>query len=608
MSSMLRVVLVLVMVSLVSSHAFGDELASSAIEQARAHYASGDWERSSETYAAAYEAAEEESHLKAEAALEWASLLWEQGEYGPAQVRVKDALERAKKLKMDSAIGRLLLTLGHIEASQGRLREAENTLSICVKMAGEQRDVTFQALCRLNVRMVRTLQGKSAGSEAQFEADVAALKAGGAPLSLGASLSKTAELYQQNGDHGRAMQFLVQAGEQFKLAGSVPAQARNRMRIAALLQEQGRHDEARGHLTGLIDQFAAMKNRPLLVNVLGLAARDAEVRGDTKSAVGHLERALKVAGQTKSPQLIAKGHLSLCELEGGYPAQEAIGHCGRSAKLFEQANIPALMARARAAEARLQQAANNFAAAQTLYLEVIEIMEKRVEKSSRDATSLATQYANLCQVELNLQSTGAHKRCLDALKAVEKAPQADAGRQDSMITLTHYAIGVSAANNKNVKAAMDHLQKAAELAEGLAPPNLALATDALLRLGAMQAGIKRERPSAAESFQKGIALASAPALLANRLQLRTQLAQMRLADEQWDVAAAELKLVIEDGAKAGDAASQAWAYSGLGRALLKLGKRDEAVAALKAGLPLAKKSGDAEMIELFEDNLKRMAP
>ncbi|MFU8805510.1 MAG: tetratricopeptide repeat protein, partial [Bradymonadaceae bacterium] len=253
--------------------AFADD-AQSLLEEARGQYKSGHWDQAVSSFEKAYKAADEGSVGKAEAALEWGSLLWEQGDYGQAEARVKDALERARALKLDHAIGQLLLTLGHIEASQGRLREAESTLTICVRMAGEEQDRTYQALCRLNRRHVRTLRGQPPGSEAEFRADIAALEQAGTPLSVGTSLAKTAELFQTTGDLGRAMELLERADKHFAGAGSVPAIARNKLRIAQLMQEQGRWSDARGQLDGLVGQFEVMGSRPLLVNALGSTARD----------------------------------------------------------------------------------------------------------------------------------------------------------------------------------------------------------------------------------------------------------------------------------------------------------------------------------------------
>ncbi len=576
------------------------------IEHARELYAAGDWETAREAYKAAFEDAPENSVYKAEASLELANLLWEQGENNAAEIRVKDALQRAEALKLDAAIGQLLLTKGHIEASQGRLKNSENTLNLCIKQASAQSDETFRAICSLNLRLVRTLQGKSPGSDAQYKRDVASIEANATPLAAGSSLAKTAELYQQNGDFAQALQLLQQADKQFSAAKSVPSQARNRLRIASVLQDQGNYSQARTHLDGLVKQFTAMKNRPLLVNTLGLVAKDAEQSGDKTGAAAHLERALQIANQTKSPQLIARGHLALCELTGAQTAKQSAEHCAQSAQLFDKTGIPALTARAKAAEARIYQTAGSYLEAQKLYLELIDIMEKRVEKSTSDNQSLAIQYANLCQVERNLNATGTHKRCLDALKILEKTSPAGA---PEMIAQTHFAIGIGAENNKNNKAAMEHFEKTIVAAEKLTPKNLALASEALLRLGALQAGIKSERTNAAATFQRGVTLTeSHPELLTTRLQLRTQLAQIQLADQQFSLAATTLSKVIEDATRANDSATLVWAYNGLASAQLKLGKRDAAIESLKTGLSHAKKSGDSENTKLFEDNLKSLNP
>lgn len=570
-----------------------------ALEKAREQYRSGHWDEAAANFERAYAGAAEDSVGKAEAALEWGSLLWEQGRYNEAEAKVKDALERARVLKLDSAIGQLLLTLGHIEASKGQLRQAESTLTICVRMAGEEQDRTFQALCRINRRHVRTLRGQSPGSEAEFRADIAALEQAGTPLSVGTSLSKTAELFHTTGDLNRAMELFERAGQHFNAAGSVPAQARNRLRIAQLMQDQGRWDEARAQLDGLVGQFEVMGNRPLLVNALGSMARDAQRRGDVQQAHALYRRALNTARETRSPQLIARGHLALCEL-GQEPT-----HCVSAAKFFGDTGIPALQARAKGQLARHHQAQNEFVEARGLYIEVIEILEKQVVGSSRDESSLVSQYANLCQVELNLGATGSYGRCRDALRKMEAMPKTWQEQNQGMLASTHYAIGVSAVQGEQLRPAMEHLEKAAQITMEMTPPNRSLAAQALLRLGVVQGRLQAHRDKAENTFERGLAASEGPELLAMRVQHRTQLAQLQLNRSNWSAAVGNLEALVTEAREAKDPKSGAWAYSGLGRALLQQGKRDEAKKALQAGLPLARQSGDAEMVELFEGNLKQ---
>lgn len=577
--------------------------ASALLKNAQKQYQNGEWEQARQNYEKAYEAAPDDSKLKARAALEWSSLLWEQGDYAHAARRVDDALERAKKLEMNQAIGQLLLTKGHIEASRGKLRSAENTLKICIEMAGEQKDEVFSSLCRINHRLVRQLRGRPVGPESDYRKAIARLEAAGTPLSVGASLAKTAELYGKTGNPGRALSLLKKAQAEFKKAGSVPAQLRNRLRIARLLQEQNQHVQARKYLEGLVGKFQAMHNRPALVDALVLTAEDARTRGKIGEAAKMYKKALAVAKQTGSPNLIARGHLALCEfgVQTGQ-GEGVVGDCEVAAKGFDKLDVPELAARANAQLARLYHAKGELNKASAKYSEVIQTLEKTGVPGSADTPQLASYRANLCQVEMSLRSNGALHLCKRALDELDKLSHPD----PSMVAATQYAVGVTAGRDGWAGKGVDNLKKAADLAEALTPPDHALAADALLRLGAVLSKMNNKEDDADAAFHRGIAIcqkASSPELRATEVQLRIQLAQLEMSRDEYTEAKQNLHKLVE--VADGDAASQAWAYNGLARVELVLGNKDAAKKALEKGLPMAEEAGDAALISNFKENLKK---
>lgn len=576
------------------------------LAKAQEQYQSGKWQEAQKTYKAAYDAAPENSRLKAQAALEWSSLLWEQGDYAAADRRVRDALKRARKLKMNEAVGRLLLTQGHIQASQGKLRKAESTLKICIKLTAEQKDEVFGALCKLNHRLVRQLRGRPAGPDSDYKKAIAQLETAGTPLTAGSAMAKTASLYAKSGNPAKALELLKRAQQNFAKADSVPAQLRNRLRIAKLLQEQGQYDQAYKYLDGLVAKFGAMKNRPALVDALVLSAQHALHKGDTQTAENHYLRALSVAQKTKSPNLVARAELSLCEfgVSAGKGAKFE-SKCESAAQTFDKLGIPDLAARSNAQLAGLYHAQGKLNQASTMYSKVIQRLEKTGVPGTHDTPAIATYRANLCQVEMSLRSNGAHYLCKKALEELEKHGSAN----PAMLAATHYGIGVTAGRDGWAPGGLDHLNKAVEISLEQTPPDRALASDAMLRRGIILSQMKGKDAEASHAFKKGIAIteqdkqASQSAdLRATRVQLRTQLAQLQLEAKEWKTAKKSLEALIED-AK-GDPKSQAWAYSGLARAELKLGDKKAAKKALQKGLPLAKKAGDRELVGNFKENLK----
>ncbi|QDG52009.1 hypothetical protein FIV42_15050 [Persicimonas caeni] len=580
-----------------------DKAALDLLETAQKQYQAGKWEQARESYKKAYDTAPDDSRLKAQAALEWSSLLWEQGDYAAADKRVDDALRRARKLKMNEAVGRLLLTQGHIQASQGKLRKAENTLKICINLTSEQNDEVFGALCKLNHRLVRQLRGRPAGPDSDYKKAIAQLEAAGTPLSVGSALAKTAGLYAQGGNPAKALELLKRAQQSFSKADSVPAQLRNRLRIAKLLQEQGQHAQADKYLEGLVGKFSAMNNRPALVDALVLTAQSEMHKGNAAAAQKHYERALSVAKKTKSPNLIARSQLALCEfgVSAGKGSQFE-DKCTAAAKTFDKLGIPDLAARSNAQLAGLYHAQGQLNKASAMYSKVIQRLEKTGVPGTHDTPAVATYRANLCQVEMSLRSNGAHYLCKKALEELEKQKSAN----PAMLAATHYGVGVTAGRDGWAPGGLDHLNKAVELSLEQTPPDRALASDAMLRRGIILGQMKNKEDEAAHAFKKGIAITEqdkSDSLRATRVQLRTQLAQLQLEEREWKTAKGSLEALIED-AK-GDPQSQAWAYSGLARAELKLGDKKAAKKALQKGLPLAKKAGDKELVSNFKENLEK---
>lgn len=570
------------------------------IQSAQKAYHGGRWYEAQMRYQDAYERAPADSKLKVHAAVGLSSLLWERGDYGAARTHIDEALELARELKMNSAIGRLLLTLGHIQASQGQLSSAESTLKNCVKLAGEQKDPVFGPLCKLNWRLVRKLQGEDVGSDADYKATIAKLKAVDTPLTAGMALSKTADLYAKSGDYGRAFNLVEQAGEQYGRAGSVPAKARNKLQKARLLQEAGEWTRARSKLKGLVNKFQQMGSKPALVQTLGLLGNDAGRRGDAGVAHKYYAKALKVAEATGSPQLIAKSRLALCDLASSAPKLVGGDTCEQAAETFETLGMPLLQAKAQAALGRRMQTTGELKKARKAFLAAVETLEKKVHPSLY-GDALAHDMANLCQVEMQLEASGTFYRCREAVEKIEEAGVED----PPMRAATHYAAGVSAAREGNEEAGLEHLAKSVKLYESDEVEDPASLADALLRQGVL---LKKtgDAEKAQEALGKSLeAVGDDSRLRAARIQIRVQYAQVLMARQKWKTGAEQLEQVIDDTKAAGDPGTQAWAWSALASVRLELDDEDGAEKALREALPLAKKAGDESLVKNVKGNLEQ---
>lgn len=578
-------------------------------EHAQELYHRGDWSAAEVAWKKAYELAPEDTPARAEAAFHLSSLLWEQGDYGWAKKYMAEALSTAQQLELDAEVGRLLLIKGQIEVGLGEVQKAETTFSICTKSARDQGDEVFSSLCTINRRMVRQLRGRPAGAESDYRNAIENLKKGDSPLAIGSSLTKTADIYRQTAHLEQALEILKSAQKEYEKAESLPAQRRNRLRIARVLQELGRYDEARKHLAGQIEQFRAMKNRPALVDALVLSADDAHHRGQSSEAGRLYAQALSTAKKTQSPSLVARGHLALCQFgqrmnTSAPPAQDTLAHCREAADAFKKLDAPSLVARSEAEMAAIYHNIGELNKASTRYSRAIQLLEQARLPGAEHDTDIARFRANLCQVEMSLQSRGAFflcKKALDELGALKPPPT-------DMLAHTEYAAGISAGRDWQTARGVKHLENAARLASELSPPNLRLAAEANLHRGVILSEIKSRRDDATAAFNQGLKLVAAnegsdPMLTQVGAQLHTQLAQFQLRNEDFKGARNTLSAMINE--KSTPTEARAWAYSGLAKAALKLGDKDTAKDALKEGLPLARELGDKELTETFEENLKK---
>jgi len=580
--------------------------ARQSLQSARELYASGDWETAKEAYEDAYQRAEGGSVLKAEAALEWGSLLWEQGQYPAAEKRVRDALNRARKLDLDHAIGRLMLTLGHIEASRGRLSDAESTLRICSKLADEQKDVNFAALCRVNLRFVRQLRGRNPGPESAYRSDLKLLQKSGEDLLVGTSLSKIAELYAKTGQYEVAEQYLSNAQSHFVKAGSVPAQTRNRLKRAQLYQDQQKWDAAARELDGLVLRFRNMRNAPSLATAYLLEARQAAHSGESQKANNYYAKALSTSKKVKSPQLIGNAHLARCEYYARINQNSAARtECSRAQTIFQQTGVPELAARSRIVLARMAHAQKKYKHARTHYLSIIETLAPRAQGADMRRT-LAVQRVNLCQVELELEARGALARCRKAVEALEGLKASD-DEYHRMLAMSHYGAGMAAYRSNEAKSARKHLTSAHQNYEKVKANELA--SEAYLRLGRLELRTKNDA-AARKALERAHELAlMSDVTLAEvrqlRVQIPIQLTQLEMDAEKWSAARDTSKKVVERAAKFNDHTSLAWGYNALARAELKLKNRDGAIAALENGIKAARKAGDRELEKGLRENLNK---
>lgn len=594
------------------AHADPPQSAQDHLNDARSLYNAGHWKDAAQAFEKAYNLATNDSEIRAATALEWSSLLWEQGHYPRAETLVTEAIELAKALRLDHATGQLLLTLGHIEASKGDLSAAENTLNICVQLTEEADDHIFRALCRLNRRMVRTLRGKNPGPTTEFDADIAILRDNDAPLSVGTSLEKTAEFYRDANDLDRAKTLLDQAQRIYQDTGSVPAITRNRLRQAQLLHRAGEFTKAAPLLPKLLEQFETMDNHPLVIQTIALQAEQALHDQNKQHALSLYQRALHIALRVDNPQLTGRLELAICELS----IASSLQHCQRAADIFRAADMRFLHIRALTEMARTHQRASNLEEARSAYRSAIDTLETTTANHGMHLTTRTLQLANLCQVEIRLKATGALATCQSALTDFSSISAAEQTQYALLRATTTFAAGRAAISEGQRTTALNHLQDAARQYLDLNEPKPLLAAEVLLHLGHLQNRLKAHQDEAPATFERALLLLPLPptsemddADSANlptlRISLLTQLAQRYLADQSWQKASASLQRLKDEALSINDHSSTAWAYLGLARALLHTERRDDAIEALRKGLTYAEIAQDDALIRQFKENFER---
>lgn len=570
------------------------------LQTAQEAYHKGHWYEAQMRYEDAHKQAAEDSELKVHAAVGLSSLLWEQGNYGQARQFIDEALAKARELEMNESIGRLMLTLGHIEASQGQLASAEQTLRACVKLTRESGDPVFGPLCKLNRRLVRELQGKSVGSEADYKATIEQLKSTDTPLTVGMSLAKTAELYAEGGDMGRALELVGQAGRQYEKANSVPATSRVKLQKARILQDAGKWNAARSALSGLVEKFEQMGSKPALVQTLGLLGNDAQYRGNWGQAHERFQQSLKVAKSTGSPQMIAKARLALCDLGARAPQAVSSETCEAAAQTFDELGMPRLKAKAYGARGQRLQAQGNFEEARTAYVQAVETLENQVHPSLY-GDQFARVRANLCQVDIQVEATGAYYRCRKALEAIESAGLTQPGLRAA----TLYAMGVAADREGKPKEGVEHLAESIELYRSDELNDTSSQADALLRRGVIMVEHNKLEEGIANLSEAAELVSGREQLRPARIQIRIQLAQAQLEAERWKEASKTLDALIQDANAADQTSNEAWAWNAKARAQLNAGDDASAKKALKKALDRAEEAGDTELADRVRSNLKQ---
>lgn len=595
--------------TLSASSAFAGEAEFQTMQQARSAYDSGDWDKAVTMYKGVYEGVEDNDPLKAEAALEWSNILWERGEYKRAKQLAEEALELARKFKLDAAVGRLLVNIGHIEASQGQFSRARKTFQLCASMSNENQDPVFGAVCRMNLSLLDRLGGRPGQSNAELQRDIKLLEGANSPLAAGSALARTADFYARNKDYASALMMLQKAQSQFSSAGSVPAQARNRIRMAQVLQDSGDYDGAKKQLELATGALQKMNNRPALVNAYGLFGRDAQHRGQRGEAVGYYNKSLKLSQGIGNPQLIAQSSLALCEvLANPTPLDGVDHHCAQADQRFGKLGVPELQVRAKIVRGNLAQARGSLQEARGHYKEVLVLMDK-ISPSVRDEPTVAVQYANLCQIERELNITGTLKTCkagLEKLKAL-----GNSAAYTEHIAATYYAAGFAAQSEERLKESLRYFEQASLAYMKLDNPEPVRAADARLRMGIIYSAVLKGEDNAEKAMREGIDLLQGqdtrPNAVLVRTQLHQQLVQLLADQKQWEKVRVESNALVDYAAKHNNRASQGWAYNYMAQALLKSGDKAGAIKALEDGVAILDGvAGEKEQRQMMQSSLKSL--
>ncbi len=606
MSTIKTKVLTLLTSLLIAPTAFAQD--TTPLSEARAAYDQGNWSTALKLYDEIYSGNSASYTARVEAALERSNILWEQGDYSKAKKLAEAALKIAEEQRIDGAVGRLLVTIGHIETSQGQLSRAKKTFKICASISQEGDDAVFAAICRMNLAMIYKMQGKSSGNNQQFQKDIKALKGAKTPLATGSALAKTAELFAETGDPERALSMLEQAQSQFAAAGSIPAQARNRIRIARTLQIMGDYDRARAHLKLGKEALEKMNNRPAMIDVYGLLGKDAQVAGDREAAYGYYKKSLSTAKAIGNPQLTARSHLAICELLINPLTEGVTHHCQKAADGFDKLHINALEARANIALASIAQQNNELKSARKLYTEIIEEMEKLPPSQAVNA-SIATQKANLCQVNHGLVATGAMKSCEDAIEALTALSNAE--DYQLHIASSYYSAAFSAQTEKRLKKALRYFEHAAAGYAKASSPDYMRSADSHLRMGIIYSVLLKGEPNSIDAFKKALnTIEKVPKTSQTnktKAQIYHQLIQELTAQQKWSEAISHGQHMISFAEPLNYHQELAYTYNNLASAHLKTGDKPTAINDLKKGIEHAKKvSSEKDLLKLMRANLKKL--
>ncbi|MCJ7737562.1 MAG: tetratricopeptide repeat protein [Anaerolineae bacterium] len=203
---------------------------------------------------------------EAMAHLHWGTVLWHQGEYGPARSRLEHALHLAEaastgKPPLRPVVGDIRLSLGRLLQSQGDYAQAGAHFAQALELYREAGDLRGQAAALENLGAISRLQADYAEARAHIEQALRLFSRIGDRQGEGRALHRLGSVAINQGDHATARTHLESA---LHIAGEIEDRVSQGSLFAALgvlANRECDYPAARGHLERALEIDRALGER-----------------------------------------------------------------------------------------------------------------------------------------------------------------------------------------------------------------------------------------------------------------------------------------------------------------------------------------------------------
>ena len=209
----------------------------------------------------------------------------ERGALDDAVARLSEAASLYRAVGDRAGLGRVLVTLSHVEQTLGRLDDAARTAAEAVDLAHDLGDLRSEASATGNLAIVALKQGRVDDAQAGISRAVEMFRRAGDMHAVAIGLGNLGAIAGKNGDFDRAAEMHREALAAAVVLNSLDLEGWARANLAGALYRRGDWAAAAPLAVEGITQLVGAEAALDVVQALGVAAAILAAAGDTRTAI-----------------------------------------------------------------------------------------------------------------------------------------------------------------------------------------------------------------------------------------------------------------------------------------------------------------------------------